>query len=148
MDAEIRYFIILLKLIFKSECFGRGAIAEGGSTKLFPFTAFLKRPSVLYVVTISDFLNLSRTPSYGLERGCRDLDKFQRKWQQVSKIDAHLGHLKKTSKMCDCDKRIKVKTFLGDVAWDRGRGLRQAIPFDVFYDEAERPLHHDRLGFS
>jgi len=50
--------------------------------------------------------------------------------------------------MCDYDKRIKVKTFLGDVAWDRGRGFRRAIPFDAFYDEAERPLRRNRLGFS
>jgi hypothetical protein len=77
-----------------------------------------------------------------------DLVKFQRKWQQVSKIDAHFGHLKKTSKMCDYDKRIKVKTFFGDVAWDRGRGFRRAIPFDVFCDETECPLRLDRLGFS
>jgi hypothetical protein len=69
VDVETRYFIILLKLIFKSECFGRGAIAEIGSTKQFPFTAFLMRPSVLYVGTVSDFLNSSRTTSYGLERG-------------------------------------------------------------------------------
>jgi hypothetical protein len=27
-----------------------------------------------------------------------DLDKFQQKWQQVSKIDAHFGHLKKCPK--------------------------------------------------
>jgi hypothetical protein len=57
VDVETRYFIILLKLIFKSECFGRGAIAEGGSTKLFFFTAFLMRPSVLYVVTVSNFFS-------------------------------------------------------------------------------------------
>jgi len=40
------------------------------------------------------------------------------------------------------------KTFFGDVEWDRGRGFRRAISFDAFYDEAERPLRRDRLGFS
>jgi hypothetical protein len=47
-------------------------IADGGFDERVPSTPFMMRPSVLYVATVSDFLSSSRTPSYGLERGCRD----------------------------------------------------------------------------
>jgi hypothetical protein len=83
----------------------------------------MMRPSVLYVATVSDFLNSSQTPSYGLERGYRD---------------EILHYFVKAN--------FQIRVFW---TWrDRGGGFNQAVPFDVFCDETECPLRLDRLGFS
>ena len=82
----------------------------------------MMRPSVLYVATVSDFLSSSRTPSYGLERGCRD---------------PIFHYFVKAN--------FQIRVFR---TWrDRGGGFNQAVPFYCVFDATECPLRRDRLEF-
>ena len=98
-------------------------IADGGFDEPFPLTSFMMRPSILYVATVSDFLSSSRTPSYGLERGCRD--------------PIFHSFLKAN---------FQIRVFR---TWsDRGGGFNQAVPFYSVFEATECPLRRDLLGFS